>query len=84
MPYIKPELRAQFAPAFLNQPVPQTAGELNYLITKIVTRYYSDHGGGYARGNDIIGALEGVKLEFYRRLLSAYEDQKIKENGDVY
>jgi hypothetical protein len=33
--------------------------------------------------NDAIGALEGAKLELYRRYVSAYEDDKIKENGDV-
>jgi hypothetical protein len=34
--------------------------------------------------NDIIGALEACKLEFYRRLVSHYEDIKIRSNGDVY
>ena len=27
--------------------------------------------------------LENVKQEFYRRVASSYEDQKIIENGDV-
>ena len=31
-----------------------------------------------------MGALEGVKLEMYRRKISAYEDRKIEMNGDVY
>ena len=30
------------------------------------------------------GALECAKLEFYRRVVSKYEDQKILDNGDVY
>jgi len=33
--------------------------------------------------NDAIGALEGAKLELYRRVISKYEDKKIMENGDV-
>lgn len=31
----------------------------------------------------IIGLLESVKFEFYRRFVSPYEDIKIEENGDV-
>lgn len=30
------------------------------------------------------GAIECAKLEFVRRVVSPYEDQKILENGDVY
>ena len=33
---------------------------------------------------DIKGALEGAKLELYRRIASVYEDQAIIRNGDVY
>ena len=29
-------------------------------------------------------ALEGAKLEFYRRIVAPYEELKIKENGEVY
>lgn len=31
-----------------------------------------------------LGTLEAVKQEFYRRVVAAYEDLKIQENGDVY
>ena len=31
-----------------------------------------------------IGALEAAKLEFYRRVVAPYEDQKMLDNGDVY
>jgi len=31
-----------------------------------------------------MGALEGAKLEFYRRVVVPYEEKKMKENGDVY
>jgi hypothetical protein len=61
------------------------AGELNYQITKLLLRYI--HQGGtlnYQAINDVHGALEGAKLEFYRRVVIPYENRKIKENGDVY
>lgn len=59
-------------------------GELNYILTVICKKYFENNGGRYQQINDIIGALEGCKLEFYRRLAGPYEDTKIKENGDVY
>lgn len=62
---------------------PKNVGELNYILTLIV-REYNNSLGGYQAVNDILGALEGAKLEFYRRVAAPYEDEKIKENGDVY
>jgi hypothetical protein len=62
---------------------PQNSGELNYAITKLVLEYYEQE-GGYSSINDVLGALEGAKLEFYRRVAAPYEDTKIEENGDVY
>jgi hypothetical protein len=63
---------------------PADAGELNFIITNICQNYLDDNGKNYAKINDIIGALEACKLEFYRRLAAPYEDTKIEENGDVY
>jgi hypothetical protein len=60
------------------------AGDLNYLFTREIVEYIETKGLSYRTINDIIGALEGAKLEFYRRVAAPYEDQKIKENGDVY
>lgn len=82
MPYIKQETREVFEGVTL--PGTTSAGELNYLITKICQDYVTNHGLSYQTLNDITGALENCKLEFYRRLVSPYEDTKIKENGDVY
>ena len=62
----------------------KTPGELNYLITQLCITYIKDNGKSYQYINDVVGALEGAKLEFYRRLAAPYEDSKIKENGDVY
>jgi hypothetical protein len=79
MPYIDKSRRARFNS---RADVPRTPGELNYVITKTIMEYYN--GGGYQQINDILGALEGAKLEFYRRVAAPYEDTKIEENGDVY
>jgi len=32
----------------------------------------------------VIGVLESVKMELYRRKIADYEDEKCEENGDVY
>jgi len=60
------------------------AGELNYEITMVITQYMLKKGLKYQVINDIIGALEGAKLEFYRRAVIPYEDMKKDLNGDVY
>lgn len=57
-------------------------GNLNYIITSICLSACKEH-ISYASYNSIIGVLECVKLEFYRRLVSKYEDSKIKMNGDI-
>jgi len=62
----------------------KTAGELNYSITKLLIRYVKNHGLSYQTINDIVGACEGAKAEFQRRVVANYEDKKISENGDVY
>ena len=59
-----------------------SAGELNYYITKVILNYLGS-GYNYQKINDAVGALEGAKLELYRRLAAPYEDLKIKENGDI-
>lgn len=79
MPYIKQEDRLKFETT-----VATTAGELNYVLTKAINDYYWRDNQNYQAINDIIGALEGAKLEFYRRVVAPYEDKKIEENGDVY
>lgn len=79
MPYIKQEDRGRVAIRGAD-----TGGELNYEITTLVRGYVSRKGLSYQVISDIVCALEGAKLEFYRRVAAPYEDNKIKENGDVY
>jgi hypothetical protein len=57
------------------------SGELNYLITRILIGCEASR---YGEMNSLIGVLECVKQEYYRRKMSKYEDLKVEENGDVY
>lgn len=85
MPYIKQENRDRLKP--LTDAFEQTdilsAGELNYLVTMLTHRFLNQKPESYQSYNDCVGALEGAKLELYRRHIASYENDKIKENGDV-
>jgi hypothetical protein len=61
----------------------RSPGELNFALSTLINNYFDRRGGRYQTINDIIGALESAKLEFYRRVAAPYEDTKIQENGDV-
>lgn len=81
MPYIKKKDRELLN---YNKRLPINAGELNYCITQLLIDYIDTKDLCYQNINDVLGVLEGAKLEFYRRVATPYEQQKIKENGDVY
>lgn len=86
MPYIKQEDRTKFQEALkqLAESAPETPGELNYLFSIIASMYITKKGETrYQYINDIVGALEGAKLEIYRRVVGPYEDKAIKKNGDL-
>lgn len=86
MPYIKQEKRDEFRKVGEtgHNPETKTAGELNYELTLKCLKHLRVNGLSYQTINDIVGALEGAKLEFYRRVAAPYEDKKIVENGDCY
>jgi len=63
---------------------PANPGQLNWIISDAVAYYVRSHGLNYQTINDVVGALESAKLEFYRRLAVPYENSKITTNGDVY
>ena len=60
-----------------------TAGELNYVITKIMLAVWNVR-PSYTNAAHIVGILETLKLEYYRRAVVPYEEEKREENGDVY
>ena len=78
MPYIVNDRRATA------RTHPATAGELNYAFTELMLYYTRFKGLNYQTINDIIGAINGTKTEFERRIVGPYEDKAIERNGDVY
>lgn len=83
MPYIQSWRRAELDAGVGHKP--RSVGELNYCFTRLILGYIEGNGPlSYGLINDVLGALEGAKLEFYRRVAVPYEDGKIAENGDVY
>ena len=81
MPYIDQSRRCGLDSGNLQA---SSAGDLNYMFTTLSLVYLENKGKSYQTINDIVGALEGCKLELYRRLAAPYEDSKAKINGDVY
>lgn len=89
MPYIKQEDRLKYngrLQALITDIIlyKATDGEMNYIITKLLKVACDLEHPKYTNINKAIGILECCKLELYRRIAFEYEDQKIKENGDVY
>lgn len=84
MPYIKKDDRFKFD-SFLEEIAKEitTEGEMNYCFFKIIQQYVKKVGKNYKNLAMCISALENCKLEVYRRIVGPYEDEKIKENGDV-
>jgi len=62
----------------------ESPGDLNFLFTHWITQYLKTQGLSYQTINDVMGALEGAKMEFYRRVAAPYEDGAKDRNGDVY
>ena len=94
MPYIKKEERPRYDKSIeeivnlLVEKLPgdngkgYSEGDLNYVVSSIVWKLF-DKSKSYSNGNKLMGALECIKQEFYRRKLAPYEDEKIKTNGDL-
>lgn len=90
MPYIIQTDRTKFDPAIeevvgviTNHGVSKLKpGDINYVVSRIIWGAF-DKNPSYTFGNEMIGVLECIKQEFYRRKLAPYEDEKIKENGDL-
>ena len=87
MPYIKkdqrPALEEKLGPLIFyikSLPVDQQDGTINYSVTRILKSVYPRR---YFHYNRALGVLSAIKEEFYRRVIAPYEDEKIKENGDV-
>jgi hypothetical protein len=59
-------------------------GDANYVITRLLTRLIRTFGPiKYWQGVSVLGTLEAAKIEFYRRVMSPYENKQSGINGDV-
>ncbi len=46
--------------------------------------YAQGKGVSYTTYNEVVGVLECVKQEIYRRVIGPYENEKKHANGDVF
>ncbi len=85
MPYINKKDRPRLDQWLSCMPRLTTPGELNYVVTRILSGYLKKFGEvNYAVFNEVMGVIGCVGQEFYRRMIATYEDKKKKENGDVF
>lgn len=86
MPYIKKDDRERYDCYIKNLVVQLNnweswrSGHLNYIITKILK---SLNAKTYSKMNEVMGVLECVKQEYYRKVMVPYEERKETENGEV-
>lgn len=86
MPYIDQLSRARLEVIDVREPIdsnPKTPGDLNYLITSLIDEYTKGQ-LSYSTINEVMGVLECVKQEYYRRVAVPYEEEKRSLNGDVF
>ena len=81
MPYIKQERREHIikhanidALFYYIQP-----GDLAYILFE----YALSLSPSFASYSQLMGELECAKQEIYRRIIAKYENEKIRENGDI-
>jgi len=92
VPYIDKKRRAEYEKLVVafrvaNTTTSMSEGDLNYVLTTLVLtwlRAVPEGAINYARLNTLLGVLESVKLEMYRRVIVPYENRKAMLNGDVY
>ena len=83
MPYITEQEREWLDKHFVDTPI-RSEGQLNYVITKLAHLYVLRTGTlNYSIINEVLGAMEGAKLEFYRTVAAPYEDKKCEQNGRI-
>ena len=81
MPYITKENREKV----LNwgvEPEDMSPGQHNFLITELVNSWLGED-PDYSTYERVMGRLELIKLEIWRRRVVPYEDQKRIKNGDL-
>lgn len=88
MPYIGRKDRPQYQELIesLAKIIPadrmQRPGHMNYIVSLLIEKVYGKE-LRYADHNEVIGVLNCIALEFYRRKTAPYEEIKIEEEGDL-
>jgi len=59
----------------------ENSGEYVYVFYKILKTNFGN--GNFEQRSNPIKILEQTKDEYQRRIIHPYENQKIKENGDI-
>ncbi|KKK89467.1 hypothetical protein LCGC14_2732800 [marine sediment metagenome] len=86
MPYIEKQRKAELKP-LLDKINLAGSGELTYAVSILMMNFLkrtSPHLLTFSILNSCIGAVERATDEFKRRILDPYEQQKIRDNGDIY
>lgn len=73
---------------------PGRDSSLTLTFSRIITGYVERQCAGYEPDvrddvigtvrDDVVGSVRCCQLELYRRIISPYEETKIRENGDVF
>lgn len=92
MPYIK-QARREVLDQYINglaDYIKQTnlesswLGDVNYCITRLLMRLVQTFGPmRYWMAVSLLGTLEAVKIEIFRRAIGPYENKQQEINGDV-
>jgi len=82
MPYVKRDQRLKLDGVVNNMVEAgiKANGDLNYVLYAFCKRHVSP---SYNEYKNFCGELYQCAREIERRILASYEDEKIKENGDV-
>lgn len=78
IPYITKERRK-----YVDRYGPENLGDLAYWIYKGCCQYEAENPVCFDTLSSIVGVLECVKSEYYRRIIVPYEKIKMEQNGDV-
>lgn len=82
MPYIDPKRRGGIDETLSNVSY-WGLGDIAYDVWKLLKMYQRMMGESYHTHTAILGLLDSLKQEWYRREVAPYEEYKRERNGDV-
>ncbi|KKN70878.1 hypothetical protein LCGC14_0426610 [marine sediment metagenome] len=90
MPYISKDSRAEHDDEINELAIKlnelendELSGHLNYVFFRLAGLLCQEDDLSYARMAVVSSAMSEAQAEFRRRVMAPYENEKIKENGDV-